>query len=191
MSDFSIAQSAIGLPSAGLGNASSETQFTTAQAQPGLAAGSLLMCRIPASNILKFRPFVLRIAGRITTGTTATFAPKLYFGGSTTIGSNTAVDAPGAGQSLATAKSNFYVEWQFYWDSTSSVLNGLRWGGFCGTTAYAQAATTQVTSFDISGTEVNLASTTGTSLVFNITGLFSSSNANNTAFLDEFDISAY
>jgi hypothetical protein len=38
MSDYSISQSAIGLPSAGLGNATSETQFTTANIQGGLPA---------------------------------------------------------------------------------------------------------------------------------------------------------
>lgn len=191
MSDFSIVQSALPLPSAGLGNASSETQFTTASAQPGLASGSVLMCRIPASNVLKSRVFSVKLAGRITTGTTATFTPKLYFGGSSTISSNSAVSAPGAGQSLATAKSNFMLDFEFYWDVTSKVLNGILWGGFCGTTAYAQAATTQITAVDLSGTEVNLSTAAGADLVFSVTGLFSAGNANNTAFLDVFDVNAY
>lgn len=197
MSDYSIVQGTLGLPSAGLGNATSETQFTTANAQGGLASGSVLMCRIPASNTLKFRPFIVRAGGRVTTGTTATLTPKLYFGGSSTISSNSAFYAPGAGQSLATASSNWLLEAECYWDSTSLVVNGFA-TGFCGTTLYSLAATTQLTNIDISSTEVNLrslannpAASATNALVFSITGLFSSGNASNNAFVDVFEIEAF
>lgn len=191
MPNYSQAQSALPLPSAALGNATSETQFTTTAVSGGLAAASVLMCRIPASNVLKGRPFVLNVAGRVTTGTTSNYTAKVYFGGNTTPSNNTQIATTGA-VSVASAKSNWGLNIEMFWDSTSQVLNGVFYG-WNHTSSVAQATlSAQPTSVDLSATEVTLNSGIGaTSLVFTVTGLFGSSNASNTAFVDVFEVSAY
>lgn len=160
-------------PSANLGNATSETQFKT-------SGGTTITLQIPSAGQLDRRPFIVRAAGRVTTGASLTFRPRLYWGISSTIGSNTMI-ADGGAVTVATTSSNWMLECSLLWDSTSLVLNGMQ-RGFNHTTIVALAViSSQITAVDPTGS---------TAVGFTVTGLHGTSNTSNAAYLDYLEIQA-
>lgn len=84
-----------------------------------------------AGGIYDGHPFIVSLIGKVTTGTTSTFAIKLYevpgaiatAGTSATV-ANDHVVVSLAATSVASATQNFIVQAQFLWDSSSKILNG-------------------------------------------------------------------
>lgn len=159
------------LPSASLGNATSETQFTDT------TSGAVrLQCFLPGSSKLDKRPFRIAAAGRVSPGTSGNFTFAIYYGVSATIASNTALATTGAVN--AAAAGNFALWVDCFYDSTSQRIVGLL-KGYVYATAVAQAIVTNAaTSVDLS--------TEGLGLT--CTGLFGTSNASNTAYVDVFEV---
>lgn len=123
-------------------------------------------------------PFLIRVAGRVTGGTTTNFTLNLDYGTSATYSSNTTMATSGA-VAVNSASSNFFLEvWQM-WDSTSLILQGCSASGWMGTTPtiHTKAVTTAVTA--VAATTV---------LTYTVTGLFSASNASNAAYITQFDL---
>jgi hypothetical protein len=189
MPDIQAAQSAVPLPSAELnlgGTSTSEKQFLSASASGGVAAGSPCQCRIPGSNVLKNRQFSIRIQGRVTGGTTTNFTVKVYYGNSTTIGSNTSLATTGA-IAVNSASGQFFMELICSWDATSQKIGGVFYG-WVNATAVAQVVLSNLpTAVDLS-TEAVLTTASGTQPVLTVTGQFSAGNAANVAFVDQFEV---
>jgi hypothetical protein len=171
------------VPSAKMGGtavSTTETQFvdTTSSANP-------LVAYVPGMNRLNGRPFELHVAGRATGGTTVNLTIKLYWGTSATYSSNTNIYTTST-IAYDSASSNFYHIFRFVWDSTSGKLNGAITGGWNGLTPtiVTNAVTTQVSSVDLSGDLLS----TGNG--FTVTGTWSSSNANNAAYITAFELRA-
>jgi hypothetical protein len=161
------------VPSAILGgtaDAAVETQFHD-------AAGTRLQLFIGAEKVDAI-PFNVRLAGRVTGGTTVNFTLNLDYGTSATYTSNTTMATSGA-VAVNSASSNFFLDVWLMWDSTSLILQGCSGNGWMGTTPtiHTKAVTTAATA--IAATTV---------LTFTATGLFSSSNASNAAYLTQFDL---
>jgi len=161
------------LPSAGLGNATSETQFNGSNA-------ALLTCIVPGTSKLKNRPFTVRVAGRVTGGTTTNFTLKVYWGTSSTIGSNTQLATSGA-IAVNSASANFDVTLVLMWDATSQKIQGRFSGQMNNSLVAAAALSNAVSSVDLTAGETSTVGLTAT-------GLFSASNASNTAIIDVFEI---
>jgi len=123
-------------------------------------------------------PFEIRIAGRVTGGTTTNFTLNLDYGTSATYTSNTTMATSGA-VAVNSASSNFLLTAKLIWDSTSLILQGCSGDGWMGTTPtiHTKAVTTAVTA--VAATTV---------LTFTATGLFSVSNASNAAYVTQFDL---
>lgn len=154
-------------------------------------------------------PFGIRAAGRVTGGTTTNFTPILYL--ATSMNALNPFTTPGvvnptyAPITLATftaapfntASGNFYLSAVLNWDMTSGQING-QVSGFAGaggaqtliaptsiTPQTGQILTPQPTSVAQSG---NYLTQTGElSFFFALGGVFSASNAANTAYLDLFE----
>lgn len=174
--------SAIPLPSAELnlgGTSTSEAQFLTASAQNGVAAGQPLKLYAPGSNVLKGRPFTVRVGGRVTGGSAASnFTGILYYGTSSTIASNTAIATTGA-RALAANAFTWELEARMTWNGANQI-NG-RYIGYVGGVLASAAILTNTTS----STTLNSQSTSDG---FTITGTFSTGQAANTAYVDWFEI---
>lgn len=77
-------------------------------------------------------PFVVRLAGKVTTGASSTLVVNLYqvpgaivsAGTSATLSNDHVVVTNAASAAIATTSNNFLVEAQFMWDSVSQKLNG-------------------------------------------------------------------
>lgn len=181
MSDIQAAKSAIPLPSAELnlgGTSTNEKQFLTASAQNGVASGTTLICYTPGTNILKSRPFTVRVGGRVTAGTAGTFTVSLYWGTSTTSTSNTKVAT--VSSALGAASSNFNLELEGRWDSLTAGLQGVQSGWCGGTIKSPSVVSTSTSSVDLSGES--------TSNGFTVTGTFGTGNASNVAYIDYFEV---
>jgi hypothetical protein len=154
------------------GTSTSETQFTV----DGTNGYYVIL---PSGSQLKNRPFKVFAAGRVTGGTTTNFTISLDYGVSTTIASNTTVEASTA-RAVNSAAHNWMISVEVMWDSTSDKLQGRGWS-MVGNLVDAYAAIdTAVTSADPElGTTVQ---------GFTLTGLFSSGNAGNLAYVDVFQI---
>lgn len=167
--------------SAALGNATSETQFVD-------SAGNVLTVYLPLTSKLlgqdaKFASFKVKVGGRVTTGTTSNWTPKLYWGNSSTIASNSGIAAPTA-VSLASVSQTWHIEATMFWDATSQRVNGFYQAQIGATTTAPTTLTTAQTSKDLTAGDVK---TVG----FSVTGIFGSTNAANTAFVDYFDVEVY
>ena len=189
MSDIQNAQSAIPLPSAEInlgGTATNEKAFLSASASGGVASGSALPCRLPGSNILKNRPFLIRVAGRVTGGTTTNFTGIIRYGNSATVASNTQLATTGA-IAVNSASGTWLLECECTMDSTSLKLCGVFYG-YVNATAVAQITlSNNVTVLDPS-TEPALTTSSATQNVLTVTGTFSSGNASNVAYVDVFEV---
>lgn len=162
------------LPSTNVGNATSESQFLDS------AGVNPLKCIIPGSNTGKNRCFSVRVAGRITGGTSGNTTIALYYGTSSTIASNTKVATSGAISNGGVA-TNFMMVFEGFWDSTSQKIHGIFYGFVHGTVVSVTIHSNEATSVDLS--------TEG--LGFTVTALFGSSNAGNIAIVDEFELEEY
>lgn len=159
-----------GLPSVGLGNATSETLFT------GGKSGSLSIA-IPANNELANRYLRFKVSGRVTPGASSTFQLRVYAGTAIAAGSKI-IDS---GAISATANSyNFLIFGEAYWDASSNQIQGVFWG-------QANNAVIALTAFSNSIAS-NPNPTAATSQPFVVSGLFGTSNANNNAFVDMFEV---
>lgn len=182
MPDFGLARTAVPLPSAELnagGTSTSEVQFTTASANGQVAAGQPLVCYVPGTNVMAYRPFLVRAGGRLGTGVSSNVTVKLYWGSSSTIASNTQIATTGA-VAVGTASGTWNLNTQLTWDVASKQIQGKFDGHLYGT-----AVDTTVLSNTV-GT-VNLA-TESTSNGLTLTGQFSAGNASNTLYVDWFEV---
>jgi hypothetical protein len=158
------------LPSANLGNATAETQFLGSD-------NVLLVCPMEGSLVLNNRTFRLRIAGRCGSGTTSNFTVAVYFGVSTTIGSNTKI-ATTAATAMASASHNFLIDVTMQYDTTSNKIQGQYSGNIANGLITAAGLTNALTSVS------DVAEGQG----FTVTGLFGSTNASNSAIIDTFEL---
>lgn len=176
-------QRAILLPSDAIGASStSELQVTK--------GGVLVTLPFEGSNQNNKRPFTIRVWGRGATSGASNVTVKLYYGGSTTIGSNTNIASSGAVAWGSTVTSNFYLEAFCLVDSTSKILNGLL-KGWISATAVAQAfLTNAATAVDPSLEITPSATATAASVTtnqFSLTIQPSASNAANLWTVDGFE----
>ena len=166
-------------PSAALGNATSETIFQDSSSNPVAAY-------IPATwNLVEGKTGTLKVkcGGRVTGGTTTNWTVALYWGTDSTASNNTKIAAPSA-FSVVSTSTNWYIEATLIWDSTSKTVNG--WYA-------AQVGSTKTAETTISNvpTAVDLTAGESTSLGLTVTGIFGSTNASNTAYLDFLDVESY
>jgi len=156
------------------GGASSTAEFQFSK------SSSRFILYAPGSDKLKNRPFVVRLWGRATGGTTTNLTIKLYSGISATIGSNTSIATSGA-IAVNSVSGNFHLESQMIWDSTSDKYQGVFQGHVNGT-AVARAINSSVT---VPASDPSVAEGTNG---FTATGTFSASDAGNLAILDGFEL---
>lgn len=144
--------------------------------------------------------FNLMAKGRVTGGTTTNFTPALQISvanaaiPSTTAASNTTICTATA-IPFNSASGSWRIVASLEWDQTSGGITGTfsAYGGVGGVapTLTAAAAVTPVTGYAV---VTPVSTVTGTyssgeiALMFDVTGLFSASNANNIAYLDEFSV---
>lgn len=181
MSNASTVNRSNKVPSAALGNATSETQFVD-------SAGNVLTVYLPMTSKLigqdgKMATFKVKVGGRVTGGTTTDWTAKLYWGNSSTISSNSGIAAPAA-FSVVSLSTNWHIEATMVWDATSQKVNGFYQAQISTTTTGPTTLTTAQTGKDL---------TTGdlTTVGFSVTGIFGSTNAGNTAYVDYFDVEVY
>lgn len=112
---------AAGTPSAN-GGVTSGADFQFAD-----SAGLRLQLRLPPGAVAGGRPFRVRAGGRVTTPASAgTFLITLYHGKSSTIGSNTIIEASTA-REIATGDAAWYIECILQTDATEQDLHGKGW----------------------------------------------------------------
>ncbi len=118
--------------------------------------------------------FRVQAWGRMTGGTTTNFLPQIQLGTSITAASNVDVSVMTT-RACNSTSSNWWIDCELIWDSTSQLLNGSFTGGG-GSAGTLNAATliTQATAqnFKVSG------------LGFTVSAIFSATNAGNLAYLD-------
>ena len=170
MPSFSATARSNKLPSANLGNALAEAQFLGSD-------GLVLTCPLEGSIVLNNRTFRLRVAGRCGSGTTSNFTVAVYFGVSTTIGSNTKI-ATTAATAMASANHNFLIDVTMNYDTASNKVQGQYGGNIANGLITAAGLTNVLTSFS------DVAEGQG----FTVTGLFGSTNASNQAIIDTFEL---
>lgn len=173
--DIGLVYQAKKLPSAELnlgGTSTSAVQFKDSGGSDGL------ICYIPGSNKLKNRRFKVRASGRVTGGTTTNFTITMYYGVSATVSSNTAIEASTA-RAVDSASHNWMIEADLVWDVTSQKLQGMGISVVANIGVDAWAVINNVpTSVDLSGE----------GLGFTLTGTFSTGNASNVAYCDQFEL---
>ena len=122
--------------------------------------------------------FKVRAWGRATGGVAlVTFQPKIYFGASTTIGSDN-VTLAGVAATYGAASGNWGINGYYTWDPTSLQLNsfGEQWGG--NTNQATLITGTAVTSLNLNVTDPS----------WLVSGIFSASNAGNICYLDGLEL---
>lgn len=148
----------------------------------------------------------VRIAGRVTGGTTTNFTPSIQIAPVGTILPSTTTTFANLASLTATAfnsaSGNFTLKADLVWDPVSGQINGI-YNGYAGSggaqttaaltaitpqTGYIQAApaSTQPTTVAQYAAAVNNGGEL--QLFFVAAGLFSASNANNIAYLDMFEV---
>ncbi len=187
MPDFGLANSAKPLPSAELnagGTSTSEVQFTTASALGQVAAGQPLVCPLPGSNVLKNRPFKVRVGGRVTcaSGTSSNFTGIVYVGTSATIASNVAIATTGA---LAT-RSNVGF-WTLDIDLAYSGDNNNIFGRYTG---FVNHETVVASAVITSTAQLTTLASESSNNGLTVTGTFSTGTAGNKAYVDYFEVIA-
>lgn len=155
------------LSAVALGNASSETQFTG-------AGSAVATCRVPLTTATLNRPMRIIAGGRVLAGAAMDFTARLYWGGSSTIASNT---------SITTAVTSCAASTQQLW-MIDVTIGGTQ-------TSATDPGTISIVYVGTTGTAAAALTTTDQGLpnaLISITGTFGSSNASNTAYLDWFEI---
>lgn len=140
-------------------------------------------------------------AGRATGGTTVNFTPSMLIapaaantGISLTLATNTTVFSPTA-MAFNSASGNWKIEIELIWDPISGQINGLSsgYGGASTQTTTAITAITPLTGYTVTAppstqsytAAVTIPAPTGEIVFyFGVAGLFSTTNANNVAYLD-------
>ncbi len=125
-------------------------------------------------------------AGRVTGGTTTNFTPKLYFGTSTTVASDTSVGT-GAAVAVNSVSGTWIIEGTYVIDNVSGKITGSfsnQTSGSTVTYTAVAAATTVITS----STTPALSFTTTSAQGWVVTGTFSAGNASNVAYVDVFQM---
>lgn len=152
------------VPSADLGNQTSETLFTT-------ITGATLTCAIPVLDN-KNKPLLVRAGGRITSGTSQNFTARLYF--STTLNATTVI-----ADATAVVVADLYKMWLL-----EAVI-------CCVESNPAAIGTIDLSFLNSEGTQSSVIQTDNPDLsgaVISITGQFASSDSGNVAFVDFFEI---
>lgn len=156
---------------ASLGNVTSTTVFLQSDSSSKTAA--VFFPTLDPSGAVNAVAFRFYAWGRSTAGTSGNFTPVVYYGTSTTVGSNTSIAAASARTNATTC--NWRIWGTLTWDGTTQKLTG-EFAAINGSTATldASAVTTTVSTVDLT--------TAGNGLT--VTALFGTSNASNAAFLD-------
>lgn len=159
------------------------------------------------SNNINTLTIAIRASGRVTGGTTTNFTPTIYIAPlnaavpSLTVGSNTVLGALSA-IAFNTASGNWKMSIEITWDLISGQINGLTtgYGGSGGAqTTTASTAITPLTGYvgvqplstlptTVAANNAQINNGGEVALTFAVGGLFSASNANNIAYLDNFAI---
>ena len=156
---------------------------------------------VGVSNNVDLVHIYVTACGRATGGTTVNFTPSLLISPaatngipSLTLASNTTIFSPTA-MAFNSASGNWTIQCELLWDPISGQINGLSSGyGGAGTqTTTAITAITPLTGYTATAA-VSTQSYTATAtipaptgelvLYFAVAGLFSTTNANNVAYLD-------
>ena len=160
------------LPSADLGNVTS-----TASGFLNSASAAIVLPLFPALH-LKNRMFEVRAWGRVEGGTTVNFTPSLYFGTSATVANDTLLKSATAA-AVDSAKHSWQMVAELVWDADSDKIEGCVYFRIADVAITAQVVTAVISSAD---PEDN------TARGFIISGLFSTSNSGNHAYLDGFQL---
>jgi hypothetical protein len=167
------------LPSADLGNATAETQFSNGRA-------TLLQLPLPSNNSLANRSFRVRISGRVVTTTNTTFNLKVYFGLSSTIASNTLI-LDCAAQTVNNVTSSFEVWLDCFWSADANAITGTGQGQMANNIV-GQAVLTNTPLAANPNRDSNTFLASGATYGFTVTGVFGGSSAGNHAIIDAFDL---
>lgn len=192
MAQASIISRAAGLPSAELnlgGTSTAEKMFTTST-----SSTTALFCPLPvpdlvATNLKQCSVFRVLVAGRVTGGSSAvTFTPKLYWGSSTTIASNTVLESAAA-VTVTAVSGGWFIEGTLIIDYTSGKIDGATCCFGNGTTSVFTAIT-KIENVPSSSTTPALTVANPTALQgFSVSGTFGTNGqAANTAYVDVFQV---
>jgi hypothetical protein len=162
------------------GNVTAETAFGLAPANT-----SRVVIAVPAgfsNSVLDGRELILRLAILITGGTTTNYTPsvRLNSGGQsnlTTFTNDTAIITPTA-FAVNTVTRLFNLTAKLIWDPTTARLNG----------QYAFNIDTTFTNWVTLTAGLSAGVTNATAIQWLVTGIFSATNANNTAILKVFEM---
>lgn len=178
------------LPSAELnlgGTSTSEKVFT-------ISTSTTTACILPipslealaGANAKKMSILKVYAAGRVTGGTTTNFTPKLYWGTSTTVASDTAFMS-GAAVAVNSVSGMWAIEGTLFLDYTSVKIDGYFTNMITGSTVTLTAAAKATATLSASSTPA-FSFTTNSLQGFVLTGTFSSGNAANVAYVDVFQL---
>lgn len=159
----------------GTADATTETVFTKLS-----ATTAACLVYIPESGKLDGRNFRVHAHGHMTGGGTTNWTGALYFGTSTTVGSDTKI-ATTAGTAVNSSSGSWKLEADLTWDSVSKIIQGRQQGHDNNTAVAVAAVSNTVTAQD--------PSLANTSLGFLVSSTFSASFAGNVCTLDELSIS--
>jgi hypothetical protein len=158
-----------------LSNPTSATVFKQADDSTKAASVSL-----PVESGATSALFHIRARGRATTGTTSNFKATLQF--TTDVTSTSCATAANntdllalTNRSLATVTRPWYIDAWVIWDSTSQRLSGQGNGFNAETIETANAAITALTGIDLTTRKCGIV----------VSAIFGTSNASNSAVLDE------
>jgi hypothetical protein len=156
---------------------------------------------VGVSNNVDLVRILVTAAGRATGGTTVNFTPSLLIapaaantGISLTLATNSTIFSPTA-MAFNSASGNWVIKVELLWDPISGQINGVYsgYGGATTQTTTAATAITPLTGYTQTATVSSQSYTTAVSipaptgemvLYFGVAGLFSTTNANNIAYLD-------
>lgn len=127
---------------------------------------------------LAARLWSVRIAGRVSAGTSGTFAVALQIGNSTTAASNTVLFTMTA--QTYNLLGDYQIGITLIYDPTSKLLTG---------TASSSGGSTQTLQALVAITSQTVDLSTGKQPLC-VTGIFGTSNASNVAYLDQFSLGA-
>lgn len=127
------------LPSAALANPTSEAQFLGSD-------NNVLICPLEGSGALNNRMFRLRVAGHGSSTGANNLVIKVYFGISTTIGSNTQIATSG-NIAMASTAQNWYIDFIMQYDTSSNKVQGEFYGQGANALIARAALSNALTSF--------------------------------------------
>ena len=145
-----------------------------------LGAGGAAVLSIPASPSVDGIPFQIVVAGTVHYGTGGanSFAPNMYKGSSTTLGSDSILLQCTAGSTSYGQEDSFMFVAQVIWDSTSQVVK-----------TQAQYTSTGTHPGEAANPNTVFSVASQTDLQFVLSGQFSSGNVNNSVTITKFSAS--